>query len=154
MAQQDWAAPVLSSSYAKPLVARLLTGIAPALSVRATGPGWTVAKPGRPTTVHTSAVELLDHVAQHLVERGVEVETVTATLAQAPDHRELALTRGMFPVSRTAEAPASVPEVEPARLIPQLLSTYLGARMQPEVGSLAASLAIHDSEESWALQLA
>lgn len=157
VAQQDWAGPILSSSHAKPLVARRLTGITPGLSVRATGVGWTVTQPGRPVTVHTSGVALLDQVSRWLASRGVLPEAVTAALEGTPEHREVRVSREMFPAARTARfaggtgafASRSEP-VAPTRLIPALLGAALAARMSP---TAVEHLVLRDAQECWTLQV-
>lgn len=158
VAQQDWAVPILSSAYAKPLVARLLTGLAPGLSVRATGVGWTMTQPGRPVTVHTSGAALLDQVSGWMVSRGVPASAVTATLDAAPEHRELRVTREMFPAVRTQAVPVSpdtaaggAEPVAPSRLIPGLLGTALVTRMTGATAS--SSLLVRDDLELWRLRV-
>ncbi|TDS84266.1 hypothetical protein EV640_108125 [Nesterenkonia aurantiaca] len=151
VARQDWAGPILSSSHAKPLVARLLSGVATGLSVRATGVGWTVTQPGRPVTVHTSGLALLDQVSAWLVSRGVSASAVTSALETAPDHRAVHVTREMFPAARTESLEGGAQAVPSTQLVPTLLVAALGIRMDP--GGVEQRLVLQDAEESWTLRV-
>lgn len=146
---QDWAGPILATSYAKPLVARLLAGITPALRVRATGVGWTVGLAGRPSTVCISSELLLEHTARLLNARGVEGTAVETAILQAPAHRAVATTREMFPIDRTDSASGEARPVPATQVILALLAGSLTSRMIS--GGERAEVVMGDRGETWTL---
>ncbi|NDK31576.1 hypothetical protein [Nesterenkonia haasae] len=151
MAPQDWAGPVLGTAYAKPLVARLLTRITPALSVRATSVGWSVASNGRPGTACTSSTELLDRTVGVLEGRGVGADSVENVILLAPEHRAITVTRDMFPAAMTSVVSPERAAVRPTRLIHAVLAASLTSRMR--LGADPEEIVIGPSSAAWTLRV-
>lgn len=149
--QQDWASPLLSTSYSRPLVARILSLSSSKLVVRATPAGWTASIPGRPVAVHRSSVELLDSVSTFLAGQVDSGAAVELDRLSSEMHREVCPPRGAFPSSRTSEAEVEASSVLPGALIPEFIAAYLRSRIFG--GSPEDGLTVGQGDEKWFLKV-
>ncbi|MDR5712245.1 hypothetical protein [Nesterenkonia flava] len=142
---------MLASSYARPVVARMLSGISPQMSIRATAAGWTLTAPGRALAVAQSGADLLERVAVTLQRQGTGAGQVTKALAGVSAHRPLELRREAFPASRVGNAERGSPAVSADQVIPAFLGTSLAAAL---AGDTAPAVVVLESPAGlWSLDV-